>query len=353
MTKRILSIMLAAFISLTCFVFSASAESTVDILVIGDSISTGYGLASADESFSSLFVSEKGYSVTNKAVDGNTASGIAAQLSTNAITEADIKSADIVTITCGGNDLMALFYNKIVTVWNVGHPDDQLTVADLPVELSNPQSQKRMALMTIALNLLDSTNPLYFIDDADFTQAVSDYILALNGIVDYIHSKNSNAKVIVATQYNPYVEFKGVTLGGFIKLDPLYSGMEEGVTALNNAIVSNASNGNYYVADVKSGFDAYNGNGDLYNACPEMAKLDVDFHPAAEGHKVISQVFSEVIDEVYVESSETGDATSDEASDGESPKTGDDENVLLWMIFLVLNLCAVYGIASSKRVRNI
>lgn len=99
------------------------------ILALGDSISAGYGLSDREaECFVSLMAQE-GDSVINHAVDGNKATDIISQLTDteneNYVSPEDIKNADIVTITCGGNDMMSLLYEKIAIEYQIVHPESK------------------------------------------------------------------------------------------------------------------------------------------------------------------------------------------------------------------------------------
>ncbi len=304
MVKKSMSVVTAVLIMLLCavsaFSVSADEQDNIQILVIGDSISTGYGLSSSStESFSAIIKTEKGFSVNNKAVNGNTASGIKAQFNSNAITDSDIQSANVVTITCGGNDLMALLYNKIVDIWNKQNPDDIIDEKNIADQLLNASVTKRIKLMKTALKLLDSSDEMYLFDDEEFLSAINQYTQNLNEITAHIHEKNENAIIIVATQYNPYKSFKNAKYSGLVDLNPLYSGMEAGATALSNAIVENASVGGYYVADVKDAFDKST-DVNLCNAYCKGTDLNIDFHPNARGHKVIADTFIKVMDEIIL-----------------------------------------------------
>lgn len=309
MKKRLLSVLLCVLLCLGMMPVSAIAAETKNYLALGDSITTGYGLNTETETgFATLVAEEKGYDLVNVAVNGNTVTGIAAQLSDTAnemyISADLIKSADLVTITCGGNDLMALLYTKIAEVWNNDHPDDTIDASDVVVKLAN----KDLALMGIALQLLDENNENYLIrmttvnpetgaeEPSEFALALEAYIQGLVGITQYIKGVNPDVKIIVATQYNPYVEFNDVSMSvlfSTISLDPIYEGMEDGVGYLNVAIKNAQATGGYTVADVKATFD--NKTEDLYNADSTLANLNVDFHPNAAGHAVLADVVVDVV----------------------------------------------------------
>ena len=270
MKKRIFSIILAAVMAagMACTTFAAEPTR---ILALGDSITTGYGLKNPEsEGFTALL--GKGYSVNNKAVNGNTVTGIAKQLKTGAITPQEIAAADAITTTIGGNDLMALLYAKAAT-YNTTNENPELT------------------LLACAPALLDKNSPDYLINSPEFTTALSLYQQTLTEVTATLRQINPDTKIIVATQYNPYMECNGVTLQG-VSLTPLYAGVENSVNKLNAAILAGAETGGYHVADVKTAFDvAYSAGSDLSNANLDMTALDLDFHPTAAGHAILAQTF--------------------------------------------------------------
>ena len=270
MKKRIFSIILAAAMAagMTCTAF---ASEPTRILALGDSITTGYGLKNPEsERFTALL--GEGYSINNKAVNGNTVTGIANQLKTGAITPQEIAAADVITITIGGNDLMALLYAK-AAAYNTTNETPEL------------------ALLACSQTLLDKNCPDYLVNSPEFTTALSHYQETLTGVTTTLKQINPDVKIIVATQYNPYMECNGVTLQG-VSLTPLYAGVEDGVNRLNTAILANAKTGGYRVANVKTAFDdAHSAGSDLSNANPDMTALALDFHPTAAGHAVLAQAF--------------------------------------------------------------
>lgn len=292
--KRILAMFITLSMVMGLVITTNAAENT-NILALGDSISAGYGLASPEvESFTSIIDAEDNYVVTNKAVNGNTATGILAQIESEDITDEEIKAADIITITCGGNDMMALLYAKTAEIYNATYPDNSITMSEVANELINTGSDRRLILMAIALKLLDSNDPLYMMNGTEFADNLASFIATLNSVTEIILKKNPEVKIIVATQYNPYAEFSGATYS-IISVDPVCRGMEAGVSALNTAIIENAENGVYTVADVKTEFDEYKGTEDLYVASPVTESFNLDFHPTAAGHSIIADTFAKAI----------------------------------------------------------
>ena len=302
MKKRIFSFLLTVLMILNLLPISVLAtDTTRDVLALGDSITAAYGLVNPD---TECFVNRLDVdSVVNKAVNGNTADGILAQLADGTIGDSDLKAADIVTITCGGNDLIALLYDLMAQEYNLKHPNSPIRGDQITTIMSEGDLTQQVELLEIALALLDRENDAYFIGGSAFNAKLAEYLNNIQSICEHIHSVNPDAKIILETQYNPYVEFKGVTVRYLFityDVDPLYSGMEDGVTRLNQGIRDRAQAAGYLVAETKKAFDEYTDGGDLYNAYLNVSglKIDfsVDFHPTAEGHRVISQVFQAVID---------------------------------------------------------
>lgn len=298
MKARLTSLLLAlvlvfSIISISAITAFAADSTPLSYVALGDSISTGYGLegytaaSQSPNGFTYKLADAMGYELTNLAVDGNTAAGILVQLGTESVKTA-VKNADVITITVGGNDLMDLLYEKI----------GEQTSTD-KAEVPGKLQAASYAHLIAAINLLNSNTNTYLLNDPDFQTAINAYAVALKQVTGEIRSQNRNAEIVVATQYNPYVEFKGATLklGAFtINIDPVYSGIEAGLAVLNKAINDNAEAGGYTVCDVKAAMDGYGGTEDLYNAEPpadpsSTAGINVDFHPTAAGHEIITSAF--------------------------------------------------------------
>lgn len=291
--KRCFSVLLIIIILSGMSIVSFAIDRT--ILALGDSISAGYGLDDREAECYVSLMALPGDAVINKAVDGNKATDIINQLTNaeneNHISVKDIEKADIVTITCGGNDMMALLYEKIAAEYTNVHPRKQKITAD---EVLGKMAEGNVYAIVAALHVLDEDDDAYYMNDGEFDIRLDAFMENLLWITDYVLDINPNVKIVVATQYNPYVEFEAST--GY---DVLYYGMEEGATRLNDAITENAEMGGYTVAHVKSVFDNYSGEADLYNANPDIDNINLDFHPSKAGHEVIAEVFDKLINNVH------------------------------------------------------
>ena len=292
MKKRILSILLIMMIITGCIpaiVFAAPTH----ILALGDSITTGYGLENAEtESFIGLL--GKDYTVTNKAINGNTIMGIAAQIKNGTITEQEIASADIITITAGGNEMMNLLYAKTAQLHNDNYNTNINAAAVIAAmnNLNRTNLLQNYSLLNTAKQLLGKNNPNYLPNSEEFTSTLIQYHQTLFEVTTLLRKVNPNVQIIVATQYNPYIEFADNQMLHFF-----YEGIEEAVSQLNGIITTGASLGGYRVADVKTAFQSeHSDQKDLYNANAAISAINLDFHPNANGHAVLANVFHSSIE---------------------------------------------------------
>ncbi len=286
MMKKLLSALFALFLLASFIPAYAEEHEGKILLALGDSISAGYGLSSPEtETF--VYGIQSSEKVVNKAINGNTADGVWEQLqnpqSEMHVDESLIKSATVVTITCGGNDLMAILYEKMADNWNKNNPSKTITANEVPIKMASGD----IGFIMSGIKILDSGSKEYLINDPDFSLALDKYTETLKKITSYINMINPMCAVIVATQYNPYAEFKTSLFS------VVYKGIEDGVNKLNDSIIETSSEGGYMVAPVKERFESYSEGGDLYNA--DISSMNLDFHPTAEGHKVLRLVFADTI----------------------------------------------------------
>ena len=282
-------ILFLSFLSLfSCGVPTALAtDEGKTILSLGDSISAGYGLESEKDSF--VYDILENAEVMNYSVSGNTAFDVWNQLSDKNnekfVSAEKIEKADIVTITCGGNDLMAVLYSKMAEAWNEANPDKEINQAQIIAQLMLGDLS---VLKTIA-PLFDKSSEKYVVSHKDFDDALEEYIKTLKNITLYINLINPSCAVIVATQYNPYSELKG-TFFGMVNM-----GIEDGVCKLNKAIEENASLCGYMVASVKRKFDSSKEK----NLCNvDLKTMNFDFHPNSNGHRLLAESFNEAVNKI-------------------------------------------------------
>ena len=152
--RRILAILAA--LTLMCTVCMAEAPAgPLVYLALGDSISTGYGLAEGEKGFADIVAEEMGYTLINRAINGNTSVGILAQMK-DPLVLADVKQADVITITCGGNDLMGMLFQAIADAYNAAVPPILAIKADnVSAIMSTEGDPRQQALMLAARTVLE------------------------------------------------------------------------------------------------------------------------------------------------------------------------------------------------------
>ena len=140
MRKRILSTLLALCLALSLLPASALAAGgeQKSYVALGDSITTGYGLDEA-QSFAEQIAEQEGYTLTNLAKDGATSSMLLTSLSDSEVSSA-IASADLITITIGGNDLMNALYAYLAEEYNnKQNSDTSITAEDVKESLAGEE----------------------------------------------------------------------------------------------------------------------------------------------------------------------------------------------------------------------
>ena len=286
--KKIIAF-LAAFV-LAMSALAALAEDPAVYLALGDSITTGYGLAEGEMCFAELVAQANGYALINRAVNGNTAAGILAQLADPA-TLMDVLRADVITITCGGNDMMGLLYQQIAEVYNALIPAQMpmlmVESGDVTDIMTDGEDPRQQAMLLAALTVLEGNAEMGiepFVQSAAMREGLTSYLTTMGLVVMSLRRANPEASIIVATQYNPYNRFDGAFAA-------LNAGMERGASALSGFIRDYAAVLGYQLADVYAAFSASGEN--LMNAC--MEPLNLDFHPNAAGHALIAEVFNAVL----------------------------------------------------------
>lgn len=348
-----------------CFTFagtssSKTSESSKPIyLALGDSITYGYepgdtewGTQLTDECFVSILAKDKGYTAVNKGVIGNTAAGVLQQLN-NGEFDDTIQKASIITLTCGGNDLMEVLYEKTAKLLNAtksyvksyGQITAREVITILALSSVYPDRYPADQVKTVQLAAVAAMNGID--TSKEFQSAVSEFITTLNQLTAAIKSKNSNVKIYVATQYNPYEHFTGTyqnigaSLGSCAKI-------------LAEKVRDNAATGGYQVADV---YKIFLGHSAEYGNATEDP-MQLDFHPSVAGHAAIAKCFEEIVPDAPKvtpipdggsnsgskdasgtshkgsHSTTTGSAGSSSVAD--TPDTGDDTN--LWIPFAMMSI---------------
>lgn len=191
----ILLIVTVVGVSLVVF----SEDSDLSIVVLGDSIASGYGVEK-EQSYSYLVAEKQGYTLKNNAISGYDTADLLTQLNDDEQVITDVEGANVIVISIGGNDFLGkydLLLTQIIT-GNMSEVND--TMANF---------------------------------EANFTK-----------IIQLIKQLNDNSFIIVQTLYNPFYDIKRNLI-------------KEGLDTLNAVYFSylNDHPNAYVIADVAAAFN--------------------------------------------------------------------------------------------------
>ena len=244
-------------------------------VALGDSIADGYGLAEDEQSFPELVAAERGYELkTVASSEGLTSADLLAQLSDKNVA-AQVASADVITITVGGNDLMGALYDYLAaqsgSILTAEKIEAMLTGAGGEIELggSNP-------VVALVMGKLAD-----FPTSEQAASAIKTLGTNLAGMVQAIKAANPDVTIVITNQYNPYGHLDATVVAAVV------SAFDQGVKTLNAALQGLATPAGVPVADVYALFDA--SEAAPCNAWVQGTRANLDFHPNALGHKLIAQ----------------------------------------------------------------
>ena len=289
--KKILSFSLAFFLVISFIPNEIKAAGEKNYLALGDSISTGYGLS--QNGFVDQITDKYGYNLTNKADNGETSQSLLDKLNSNSL-KSDIEDADLITLTIGGNDLKNAFYDFLAEKYNASAQKDYDGEKIKKILMDDNDAEYSAVIMTAILNMSS------FQSSTQATNALSNFEENLNDIISYIERNNPDAWIIITTQYNPYkfLPQQGQETAMATTLELINTTFEQGVQELNQVIKKvNTSSSTFAVADVYERFNDANEN--PCNASFEAPlNLNLDFHPNAYGHELITDMVAGKIDEL-------------------------------------------------------
>lgn len=224
--KKLIAIMLSFALILCSFSISAFAEDEKPFyLVLGDSIAYGSGISNSKEAcYGKIVADTNGYDYANHSVPGHTTANLINRLKNETVI-ADLKKADIISISIGGNDF----------------------------------------LMSNLIGLMFDSIVLG--DHSEYDRIAEGFYTNLCEIVDIINSHNADAIILMQTLYNPQ--------SGYLRAP-----YQEGADRINAAIERyNAEHpGEIVIVDVGSAL-----GDDMANYA------DDEIHPSAKGNEIIAQ----------------------------------------------------------------
>lgn len=275
MIKKALSIVitftLVSLICITAFAEDIEDKTFSSILVLGDSISSGYGLEGYPDdkdnirNYSNLIRDElKPDTFNNLAINGQTSIELLKKVK-NGEYDDNIKDADLILITIGGNDILFKLLDSIKEMFKDVDGNYQLAITD------------KNAFNNIFDKIIDSQ------DEEEYNKACEDFKTNFIQLTKLINEKNADSKVYFQTVYNP---FSGVSY--LSKTDEF---AQKYTSIINDTIKNNTKdeNGNilYEYIDVADFFNL--------KAFEFTNIFRFDIHPNSTGHQMIYQILSSAI----------------------------------------------------------
>lgn len=285
--KRILAAIIVLCL-LVCLAPIVNAEDTQQCyVVLGDSISTGYGLKENEKPFCQQVTETNSFKSTMFAQDGETTGTLLDKLSDTATAET-LASADVITITIGGNDLMNSLYAYFSNKYNEKYPDSPKTPEEIKEDLIN----KNITTIFFFINEISG-----FAESNEAQSGLADFSVQLNKILFKLKELNPEALIIIAKQYNPYNYIANETKDSFYGtyMTSIANAFDNGVTALNTVIETTAEQYSCSTADVYSAFNNAEENPCNASVSDSMNSVELDYHPNAYGHQIIADVINDIL----------------------------------------------------------
>lgn len=286
-----------------CMLDTSAAESKGNLVILGDSISSGYGLDENEYNYGEILGEYLDYDTENFAVPGLSTAGLVEKLSEQNVKDS-VSNADIIVISIGGNDFISAAREAFTAQFG-----DQIgNITDFNELFSILSSQD----LTSSLKVL---NTLYAIK---FPAACNTAISNIESISTTISELNPDAEVVFQNLYDPfqinqtyydkYIKGNSKNMAGYngIKRAVYYNinslKTYDGLNVSFNVKLKDAV-GNAHIADICSAFtsdevrddDLTQPYGytsyftDVFNAA------DRDFHPNQKGHlEIASAVLEEL-----------------------------------------------------------
>lgn len=281
MKKKMVSLVLTFCLIAVSLVFTpatCSAADKANFLTLGDSIAAGTTLSNPKtQCYSAIVANAMNAQLTNEAVSGLNSTELLAQLTGDSDTVAEVKAANVITISIGSNDVLAPFLSYVAQALGCSSTEEvtkklqtMMANADL-VGFANFQAAMEVSLKA------DSTN------ENGIAAGIQTFAKNYPQIIQKIREYNPTAEVYVTNVYNP---LKGIALGTFDveSLGATY------ITKLNEVITAAATTGSYSVVDLYKAFHA--SSAQLINAKVDLASgvCNMDPHPTLLGHKTIASL---------------------------------------------------------------
>lgn len=269
---------------------SVNAKKPKNMLILGDSIASGYGLENytyqspenAQDSFANIIADKCGLvygeNYFNLAVNGADSYDVDKRVSD--ISDEYLLSADTVILSVGGNDLLHTLGDVIGQAIN--SQSEVLDSYGISVDISSYSAVIR-SLVSITAVDTDGTIMKKIQDECTNETAENTYRTAcenfeenLNAILDKIYTANPSVNIYLLTLYNPF--------DAMSMLKDVYDVSEKTVSMLNDIIKKSAEKNpeSLFIVDVEKSFKGKSA---------ELTKImSMDIHPNKKGHSVIAKL---------------------------------------------------------------
>lgn len=329
MKKYISAVLAAAMTVSSLSVFTASAESygngDIDIMVLGDSIGSGYGLSESEYNYGQLVADYLGGDVWNYAVSGYESAETLAQIRAfDSTQKAQLADSEVVVISIGGNDMMNYMAESLL---DFAAKNDLLaegkTVEDMPEkkdfqtlsEFFDMEAVKEYtSSLTNAIKFSDKLDNIYkniTYTDANSNAAAYKQIIAkqiipnIEAMTEEIKAVNPNARVIVQTVYNPLQFSKAYETSIKDRVsDSYFTAYQKFKTIFNNTTRRFSEQikevEGIEITDVLADFTSEDANGEKYGwyfTNVQGGKKNFDIHPTQAGHVAIAATVLNTIGE--------------------------------------------------------
>lgn len=324
--KKIISAALSAITVLSSIgAFTANAEKYGDgdnIVVLGDSIASGYGLEKNEYSYAQIVADYIDGNLENYAVAGaTTEETLAAVRSFDAEQKAQLAEADVVILSVGANDIIH-YTSKFLLDFGASNDllKDEYTAADIPEKATFSDIRKFMSKDKIS-EFVKSDGNLFKFNSAllrlrahmIFTEASQNYqkydrviqtqiIPNIEAIVAEIRSVNPNARIVLQTIYDPLQlqeEYCNANYStAYVKL---LNHLQPNFKDIMKAFADQASNiEGVEIADVYTDFSSFSDNAGgcaWYFTKMQNGGTDTDIHPSQRGHLAIAATILDTLEE--------------------------------------------------------
>ena len=277
--KKIISTLIIVLLSVSYMypiITYADTSTFKTYVALGDSIAYGYGLSDRDTESYAAKVAKK-YNISssnfkNLAVSGMTCEEFYEQIQKSEYTNA-IKSANLITISIGSNELLGIVIRAVADVTGVSADDPDFVTKAQNAFLNASAIQKVMML-----------NKIYKFCTSEETKvtienAIKKYEEKWKQSVEYIKNQNPDVVIVATEFYNPYYEvaFASWDISGFV--DEYIKKMNVILTSYSN------SEKEYKIAKIYSSFNTTNPR--VTNVNIATSNFNIDPHPNTLGHEII------------------------------------------------------------------